>query len=136
MSTDRTRYFIIYQTKSKQVFIGGENGKVSELQIDGLTSKPNSSKNKASMVLRYLRGKVVGERTKMRKVDKSMSKEEESVLQKIIGNFFDKERKVTRIVTDMVEDEAGKCLIVAVSDTKSSSDIEFYDLSSEDFRLI
>ena len=109
---------------------------MSELQIDGLTSKPNSSKNKASMVLRYLRGKVVGERTKMRKVDKSMSKEEESVLQKIIGNFFDKERKVTRIVTDMVEDEAGKCLIVAVSDTKSSSDIEFYDLSSEDFRLI
>jgi excinuclease UvrABC nuclease subunit len=56
------------------------------------------------MVLRYLKGKVVGERTKMRKVDKSMSKEEESVLEKIIGNFFDKERKVTRIVTDMVED--------------------------------
>lgn len=81
------------------------------------------------MVLRYLKGKVVGERTKMRKVDKSMSKDEESVLQKIIGNFFEMERKVTRIVTDMVEDETNKCLIVAISDTKSSSDIEFYDLS-------
>jgi hypothetical protein len=36
----------------------------------------------------------------------------------------------------MVEDESGKCLIVAISDSVNTSDLEFYDLSTEEFKVI
>lgn len=95
-----------------------------------------ASKSKSQMVLKYLKGKIIGEKSKMRKVDKSMSTEEESMIKKIIGNFFDKKMSVTRIVTTMIEDISNKCLIVAVSDSSKSSDIEFYDISKEELKLI
>jgi hypothetical protein len=80
------------QTKSKQIFIGGDNGKVSELKIDGVNVKEaGGSKSKAAMAIRYLKGKVIGDGYKMRKVDKSVSKEQESMISKFIGNFLEKD---------------------------------------------
>jgi hypothetical protein len=35
LSTDRTKYNVIYQTKkAKKIFIGGENGKIAELKVE------------------------------------------------------------------------------------------------------
>jgi len=92
VSTDRTRYRVACQTKSKQIFIGGDNGKVSELKIDGVNVKEaGGSKSKAAMAIRYLKGKVIADGYKMRKVDKSISKEQESMISKFIGNFLEKD---------------------------------------------
>jgi hypothetical protein len=40
------------------------------------------------------------------------------------------------MVSDIIEDASGKYLIVAISDTVNTSDLEFYDLTSADFKLI
>ncbi len=39
-------------------------------------------------------------------------------------------------MSDLIENVAEKCLIVAVSDSKAVSNLEFFDLSSEGFQLI
>jgi hypothetical protein len=49
------------------------------------------SKSKTAMAIRYLKGKVIGDGFKMRKVDKSISKEQESMISKFIGNFLEKD---------------------------------------------
>ena len=74
MSTDRTKYNIIYQTKKgKKIFIGGENGKIAELKVE----KEAESKSRALKVVRYIKKKVIGDGQKMRKVDKAMSSREQ-----------------------------------------------------------
>jgi len=40
------------------------------------------------------------------------------------------------MVSDMVEDTSGKYLIIAISDTLNTSDLEFYDISTDVFNLI
>jgi hypothetical protein len=49
------------------------------------------SKSKAAIAIRYLKGKFIGDGFKMRKVDKSISKEQESMISKFIGNFLEKD---------------------------------------------
>ncbi len=115
------------------MFIGGNYGKVSELIIEGVNTGSSASKSKVALIARYIKGKVIGQGAKMRKVDKVRSSQEQSMINKIIGAFFELDKKVTRVVTDINEDVEGKSLVVAVSDTKKSSDIEFYDLTSDNF---
>ena len=67
----------------------------------------------------------------MRRVDKSISSERKSIISQIIGNFFDLDKKPTRFVTDIVEMASEKCLILAISDNKEHSDLEFFDLGTE-----
>ena len=58
VSTDRTKYSVIYQTKKgKKIFIGGDNGKIAELKVEGASD----SKSRALMVVRYLKKKVIGD---------------------------------------------------------------------------
>jgi hypothetical protein len=87
LTTDRTKYNVIYQTKkAKKIFIGGENGKIAELKVE----KESDSKSRALTVVRYLKKKVIGDSQKMRKVDKAVSsRDQQSVISKIIGNFFE-----------------------------------------------
>jgi hypothetical protein len=113
------------------VFIGGDNGKVSELLLES-QDKPS----RLASVAKYIKEKVVGSGSKVKKVDKAMSANKESMITKIIANFFESETKVTRMVTDMAEDEEKKVLYVAVTDNKKSSDVEVYDISEVDFKLL
>jgi hypothetical protein len=54
------------------VYLGGDNGKVSELCIEGVTTATKiDSTSKTSMMLRYLKNKLTAHPTKMRKVDRS-----------------------------------------------------------------
>ena len=89
------------------------------------------------MVMKYIKSKVIGD-NKVKKVDKAIaSDEQKSIIKKIISNFFfDEEPVAHRAISDMIEDPLGKCLIVAVSDSKKSCELNFYDLSSPEFRLI
>lgn len=71
VSTDRTPYSLIYQTPSdKKVYIGGEHGKISEVQFK---NGGKDSKSRALMVMKYIKSKVIGEGNKVRKVDKAIA---------------------------------------------------------------
>ncbi len=132
LSTDNIRYSVAFQTKkSKRVFIGGDNGKVSELILES-QDKPS----RLASVAKYIKEKVVGSGSKVKKVDKAISVNNQSMISKIIANFFESETKVSRIVTDMTEDEDKKVLYVAVTDTHKSSSVEVYDISEVDFKLL
>lgn len=60
------------------------------------------------------------------------------MIKKLINNFFfDEEPIAHRLVSDIIEDQTGKCLIVAVSDSRKSSELNFYDVSADDeFKVI
>ena len=99
LSSDRVRYHCCHQMKrSGRIFIGGDRGKVSELTLE------IESADKGSFITRAIRAtasRIVGAGSKMRKVDKSV---DSSILQKILGGFFDTSAGRTRVVMDITED--------------------------------
>lgn len=75
----------------------------------------------------------------MKKVDRAHSGMDKSVIQKIIGSFFDSGETQKRVVIDIIEDNNSKMLFVAINDSNSkspSSDIEIYNIQTEELLLI
>jgi hypothetical protein len=60
LSTDRTCYGCLVQLNNKRIFVGGERGKISELNIEGVTLPINPNKKMAvTVIASYIKDSVV-----------------------------------------------------------------------------
>ena len=60
MSTDRTCYECLVQLTNKRIFVAGEKGKISELNIEGVSIPQNPNKKMVvTVIASYIKDSVV-----------------------------------------------------------------------------